>query len=109
MDLKLNIYNEEGKYIRTAKGEMVAIRFGVIRKLMALLNVGNENETDILTTVANAWVEITKLLSTIFPDVKEEEWDNVDVSELIPLILSIAKGAVTKMTQLPADPNTKGA
>lgn len=108
--LKLTIYDKSGEKVREAEGSMVMIRFGVIRKLMRLLKVGDADDAiGILGAVTDAWEELVELLGNIFPDVTEEEWENVDMQELIPVLLTIAKSALGKMAKVPSDPNMPGA
>ena len=102
--LKLNVYDEKDKIVKTAEAELVELRFGSIRKLMKLLNVDNiEDTAELLKTVYGAWDQITKVLNSCFPDLTEEDWDNVKVSELLPVLMSILKFSFTQMLSIPAD------
>lgn len=104
MDLTLNIYDKSGKeVIKTAKSSTYDLSFGTIRKLMALLKIEElENDAEMLKTVFNAWEEITSVLSTVFPDIEENEWDNVKLKELIPVVVDIAKFSITDALTIPS-------
>ena len=109
--LTLNIYDETGKIIKTVEAQPVHLKLGFIRKIMELLNIeGCTNSFELLGKVYGAWEELQKLLATIFPGVTEEEWDNVDLSELVPLIMNVVKFTIATMNGIPNDPkNLMGA
>lgn len=105
MNLTLNVYDKTGKeVIKTAKSSTYDLSFGTIRKLMALLKIEElENDAEMLKTVFNAWEEITTVLSTVFPDIEEDEWDNVKLKELIPVVVDIAKFSITDTLAIPSN------
>jgi flagellin-specific chaperone FliS len=103
-ELTLNVYDDENKVVKTSKAELVELKFGAIRKLMKLLNIDNINDTaELLKTVYSAWDQLTKILNSCFPDMTEDDWDNVKVSELIPVLITILKYSFTQMLTIPAD------
>lgn len=100
----LNIYDDENKVVKTVKAELVELKFGSIRSLMKLLNIEDINDTaQLLKTVYGAWEQLTKVLNGCFPDMTDEDWDNVKVSELIPTIMSIFKYSFSQMLTIPQD------
>lgn len=104
MGLKLNVYDDENNVVKTATAELIELKFGSIRRLMKLLNVDNINDTfELLKVLYGAWEQITKVLNGCFPDMTEEDWDNVKVSELIPVLLAILKYSFTQMLDIPTD------
>ena len=105
--LTLNIYDENGNLVRVAEGHVPRIKFA----LMEILNISDSTSTfDVLKNVYDAWDKVTGLLGTMFEDVTAEEWDNVDVSDLVPLTLGIMRHAMEKMNGVPTDPkNSLGA
>ena len=109
--LTLSIYDSDGNLVRVAEGHVPRIKFGVVRALMEILNISDSTSTfDVLKNVYDAWDKVTELLGTVFEDVTAEEWDNVDVSELVPLALGIMRHALKKMNGVPTDPkNSLGA
>lgn len=109
--LTLNIYDNDGNLVRVAEGHVPRIKFGVVRALMEILNISDSASTfDVLKNVYDAWDKVTGLLGTMFEDVTAEEWDNVDVSDLVPLTLGIMRHAMEKMNGVPTDPkNSLGA
>lgn len=105
MNLTLNIYDEKGtEVVKTAKSNTFDLMFGTIVKLMDLLKIENvENNLEILKMIYGAWNEIKEVLSTVFPDVSEDDWKHVKVKELIPIIIEIGKFAITEALSIPSD------
>lgn len=103
-ELTLNVYDDENKVVKTSKAELVDLKFGAIRRLMKLLNIDDINNTaELLKTVYSAWDQLTKILNGCFPDMTEDDWDNVKVSELLPALMSILKYSFTQILNIPAD------
>lgn len=104
MELKLNVYDEEDNVIKTVKSEAMELRFGSIRSLMKLLNIDDINDTaQLLSAVYGAWEQLTKILNGCFPDMEDEDWDNVKISELIPVVMNILKFSFSQMLTIPTD------
>ena len=105
MNLTLNIYDEKGKeVVKTAKSCTFDLMFGTIFKLMDLLKIEDiDNNLEVLKVIYGAWNEIKVVLSTVFPDVSEDEWTHVKVKELVPIIINIGKFAVSEALIIPTD------
>lgn len=104
MEIKLNVYDDENNIVKTVKAEVMELKFGSIRSLMKLLKVDDINDTaELLKVVYGAWEQLTKILNGCFPDMTDEDWDNVKVSELIPVIMTILKFSFTQMLSIPTD------
>lgn len=102
--LTLNIYDENDNVKRTEEAKFVDLRFGTIRSLMQLLKVEDINDTaQLLKTVYSAWEQVTGILSRVFPNVTEEDWENVKLSELMPLLIVILKSSFVKILEIPTD------
>ena len=105
MEIKLNVYDEKNNIVKTSTAEVIELKFGPIRKLMKLLNVDDINDTaQLLTAVYGAWDELTKILNKCFPDMTDEDWDNVKLQELIPALVAILKYSFSEMLTIPTDP-----
>lgn len=102
--LVLNVYDNEDNIVKTSTAELIELKFGSIRKLMKLLNIDNIDDTsELLKVLYGAWEQITKVLTGCFPDMTDEDWDNVKVSELIPVLMGILKYSFTQMLTIPSD------
>lgn len=100
--IKLNVYDENNKIAKTCEAKIIDIKFGTVRKLMNLLKIDDvENTSELLKIVYVAWDELIVILDQCFPDMEEEDWDNVKVNELLPIIISIAKAAFGEMLKVP--------
>lgn len=105
MNLKLNIYDKTGKeIIKTAEADTFDLMFGTIVKLMDLLKLEDiDNNLEVLKVIYGAWNEITDVLSTVFPNMTDEDWKTVKVKELVPVIIEIGKFAITEALTIPTD------
>ena len=103
-NMKLNIYDENDNIVKTSEARFIDLRFGTIRSLMELLKVEDINNTaQLLKTVYGAWAQVTSILGKVFPDMTSEDWENVKLSELLPLIVVIMKGSLAQMMTIPID------
>lgn len=104
VELKLNVYDDDDKIIKSCEGHLVDIKFGVIRSLMKLLKVDDIKDTwELFKIVDNVWTQLTKILERCFPEMEEEDWDNIKLNELIPILLLIIKYASSKMSGIPTE------
>ena len=100
----INVYDDEGNVIKTCEAVSVKLKFGAIRSLMELLNVENiENSTELLKTIYSAWEELITILNKCFPDMEYEDWDNVELNELIPVTVAILKYSFGEILNIPRD------
>ena len=106
-EFEIKVYDENENVVKTCKAQAAKIRFGVIRKLMALLAMDDINDTaSLLKTIYGAWEQVTKILGKCFPDMTEEDWDNVLFEDVIPVVYGIAQSSFTKMLSIPKDPDS---
>ena len=100
----LNVYDSEDNIIKQAEATPITIKFGAIRKIMKLLKVDKiENTFDILTVVNDVWDELTMLLIKCFPDMSQEDFDNVKLDELIAAVIAILRLSFSKLGEIPSD------
>ena len=105
MKLLLNVYDDNDNVVKTCKAQFVSIKFGVIRRLMKLLKIDDIDDTlELLRTISKAWDQITGILNKCFPDMTDDDWDNVHTDELIPVVIAIIKMSFKKMASIPNDP-----
>ncbi len=104
--MKLNVYNKDGEIIKTVEGRNIDIKFGHIRSIMKLLNVDNIDDTyDLLNSVYSAWEKLTEILSECFPEMEEEDWENIRIKELIPELIQIIKDSFAEILTIPKEKN----
>ena len=100
----INVYDKDKNIIKTSKAVDTQIRFGSVRKIMALLDMDDLNDTaSLFKAIYGAWDEVTYVLTECFPDMEEQDWDNVYINELIPVIVGIAKSSFYKLFEIPSD------
>lgn len=101
---EINVYDNDDKVVKTAKAVDADLKFGAIRSIMRLLNIDDINDTGaLLKTIYNAWEQLTKILSQCFPDMTEDDWDNVKLEELIPVVVGILRASFGKILTIPSD------
>ena len=101
---KINVYDKEGNIIKTSTAVDCDLKFGAIRKIMALLEIEDINDVGaLLKTVYGAWDQVIKVLSECFPDMTDDDWDNVKVNELIPATVGLVKAMIAKMLTIPTE------
>ena len=100
----INVYDKDKNIIKTSTAVDCDLRFGSVRKIMALLDMDDINDTTaLLKTIYGAWDQTTKVLSECFPDMEDSDWDNVYINELVPVIVGIAKSSIAKIFDVPSD------
>lgn len=105
MNLVLKIYDNSGKnVVKSYESSTYDLMFGTVMSLMDLLKIEDlDNQAELLKTLYSAWGEIQSVLGSVFPNVTDEEWKHVKVRELLPIIVDIAKFAVTDALSVPVD------
>lgn len=99
--ISVNVYDNNGEILKTCKARTANIKFGTVRALMRLLNIDKMDDTsEMLSAVYGAWSEVTRLLSECFPEMSEEDWDNVPVSEVLSALLGILKSSFGAMKEI---------
>lgn len=102
--LKLNVYGEKDEIKKTVEAHFVEIRFGTIKKLLAVLEVDQIDDTsELLKVLYSSWKAVTDVLSKVFPEMEEDDWDGVKLSELLPVVVAILKGSFSHILSIPTD------
>lgn len=106
-ELILNVYNDNDEVIKTCTAQFVELRFGAIRSIMKLLKVDQiETNLELMNAISGAWEQLTVILGKCFPEMDDSDWDNVKMSELIPVVISILKSSFAKMMDIPKEKNS---
>lgn len=101
MDLKLNIYDENGEITKTYTTTEFDLMWGTIEDLMSIVKIDKINDNDeIFKMVYSALPQVTPLLKQIFHGVTDEELRNVKVKELVPVIVEAFKFAFTEIGKI---------
>lgn len=107
MNLILKIYDDKGKnIIKTYESSQYDLMFGSVMSLMDLLQIESlDDQLQLLKVIHGAWSEVKDVLSGVFPEATEDDWKHVKVKELLPIIINIAKFAVSDMLSVPTEKN----
>ena len=104
-NIELNVYDDKGEVVKTCDAVPAKFKFGAIRSLMELLNIDSVEDTAaLLKTIYNAWEELVKILGQCFPEMKYEDWENVELNELIPVTMDILRYSFGEILTIPQDP-----
>lgn len=106
-NITLKIYDETGKnVVKIYEAVPYEIPFGTVRALMAILKVEElDNQAELLKLLSTAWDKIMDVLSNVFPECTDEEWDKLKTKEVLRVIVAIAKYAVTDIFNIPVEKN----
>lgn len=106
MELKITVYDDNDKAVKECKAQTVDIRFGQVSAIMELMDVENINDSaELLKTIHKAWKQLIKILSKVFPDMEDDDWDNVSLKELLPVVVAILKTSFAEMLTIPKSKN----
>lgn len=106
-EVRLNVYESDWK---TVKKEVVAepgkIPFGLVRKVMKILKIEEVKSTEeIINLVMEMWEDVVKVLSIVFPEMDEKDWDYVDTKEIIDALVKMLKHYFKGLISLPTEKN----
>ena len=103
--ITLTIYEDEDLTVvrETKMGIIRKIPFGVVRRLSSLLSLdyASEDPLAILPALLHSWNDICHILDRVFEGMTEDDWDRVDTSEVLKVILVIAKEALKSIKKIP--------
>lgn len=106
MELKITVYDENDNVMKECTAQTVDIRFGQVSAIMELLDVESVEDTmQLIKVVRKAWKQLIRILSKIFPDMEEDDWDNVSLKELLPVLVMILKDSFREMMTIPKSKN----
>lgn len=100
----LKVYDKEDNVIKECTAVDCDLKFGSIRKIMALLKIEDADDyASLFHIIYDAWDQLQLVLTECFPDMTEEDWDNVKVKELIPTMIELVKDMLRKLKRIPSD------
>lgn len=106
MELLITVYDDNDQVIKTCNANTVDLRFGQVASIMELLEIESvEDSATLMRTVNKAWKQLTKILTKIFPEMDEDDWENVKISELLPVVVMILKSSFAEMMKIPKSKN----
>lgn len=103
--IEIKAYDNEGNVTKICTAKMIDLKFGTIRAIMEVLNVENINDTaQLLNTIYGAWDQVVDILTECFPDMEKDDWENVKLKELMPVIMNILRYSFSEILTIPKDP-----
>lgn len=100
--MQINVRNKKGEIIKACEAKKTDLSFGMIRALVELLQIEDTTDTNqILRAVLNAWDSLIIILSEAFPDMESDDWNNVPLKEVVPVVIDILKYSFSELLQIP--------
>lgn len=101
---EIKVYDNANNVVKTSTAIDAELKFGAIRSIMKLLNIDDINDTgELLKTIYSAWEQLTAILTQCFPEMEEDDWDNVKLDELVPVVVGILRASFGKILTIPND------
>lgn len=103
--MKITIYENNMKDVKKVlEAEDAKIPFGLARRVVGLFNEEKLNDTGyVMETVTKSWDDLVQLLGRIFPDATEEDWDTVDLAEMVQVVKDFLLLKLKKLIGIPVD------
>ena len=106
MELKITVYDDNDNVMKECTAQTVDVKFGQVAAIMELLDVESvEDSIQMMRMIKKAWKQLVRILSKIFPDMEEDDWDNVSLKELLPVLVMILKDSFKEMMTIPKSKN----
>lgn len=108
--MKLVIRDNTGEVAKTLSTDVVRIKYGIIRDFIKIIDTEKMgDEMAVFDMLVQAFEPFEKLLKQIFPDLTDEDLENVDITDLVPLFREIFVYVMDKIKGLPKSKNVMGA
>lgn len=106
MELKITVYDDNDNVMKECTAQTVDVKFGQVAAIMELLDVESvEDSVQMMRMIKKAWKQLVRILSKIFPDMEDDDWNNVSLKELLPVLILILRDSFKEMMNIPKSKN----
>lgn len=106
MELKITVYDDNDNVMKECTAQTVDVKFGQVAAIMELLDVESvEDSVQLMRMIKKVWKQLIKILSKIFPDMEDDDWNNVSLKELLPVLILILRDSFKEMMAIPKSKN----
>ena len=106
MELKITVYDYNDNVMKECTAQTVDVKFGQVAAIMELLDVESvEDSVQMMRMIKKAWKQLVRILSKIFPDMEDDDWNNVSLKELLPVLILILRDSFKEMMAIPKSKN----
>ncbi len=106
MELKITVYDDNDNVMKECTAQTVDVKFGQVAAIMELLDVESvEDSVQMMRMIKKAWKQLVRILSKIFPDMEDDDWNNVSLKELLPVLILILRDSFKEMMAIPKSKN----
>lgn len=104
-EIKLNI-GKPGNYIKTYTAEGYDLMLGTVEDFIAIMDIDKMNDNnEVVKMIVAGYSKLKPLLRDIFPELTDEDYRNIAISELISTITQVGMAVVEKLQMLtPGNP-----
>lgn len=104
--MKLVIRNQDGTIKKTFETENVRIKYGTIRDFVKIIDIDKmDDNMAVFGMLTQAFEPFERLLKGIFPDLTDEDLEEVDVVDLVPCFMELFEYIMEKVQGLPKSKN----
>lgn len=107
-EITLNIYKENNKneIEKTYRAEGYDLMLGTVEDFMNILDLDNlNNNVEVAKMVVKGYSQIKPLLKEVFPEITDEEFKRIKVTDLVNTIVQIGISIVESLKELkPGNP-----
>ena len=106
MELKITVYDDNDNVMKECAAQTVDVKFGQVAAIMELLDVESvEDSIQLMRMIKKAWKQLVRILSKIFPDMEDDDWNNVSLKELLPVLILTLRDSFKEMMAIPKSKN----
>lgn len=107
-NITLNIYdkNDKTKIVKTLEAEGYDLMLGTVEDFMEIIDIDKlGNQTEVAKMVVKGYKQLKPLIMDIFPELQDDEYKRIKVSDLVRLIVQIGTAVVDQLDVLKSSKN----
>jgi len=107
-NIRLNIYdkNNKKKIAKTLEAEGYELMLGTVEDFMDIIDIDKlSDEKEVAKMALKSYRQLKPLIMDIFPELEDEEYKRIKVSELIQLIIQIGKAVIEQLDFIKSSKN----
>ena len=104
VELKITVYDDNDNVMKECTAQTVDVKFGQVAAIMESVE-SVEDSVQMMRMIKKAWKQLVRILSKIFPDMEDDDWNNVSLKELLPVLILILRDSFKEMMAIPKSKN----
>ena len=106
--IKLNIYdkNDKTKVEKTLEAEGYELMLGTVEDFMDIIDIDKlGDQTEVAKMVIKGYSQLKPLIMDIFPELQNDEYRRIKVSELVRVVVQIGTAVVENLDLIKSSKN----